>query len=262
MERELSLTTQHHTRLRFVGAIAFLFFILLAGRLVFLQVVMHEEMKETAIRQRHRTEKIQPRRGLIYDSRGKEMAVNIEVPSLFARPSKIHNRKAVALERARKAGAEAVHWSEKKAGSPEAFTEGLMDILKRAETDLVVLAGYMKLVPPQVVAAYQGRMLNIHPALLPKFGGKGFYGMRVHEALIAAGDTESGATVHFVDAEYDRGPTFMQRTVPVLPGDTPESLRTRVLAVEHELLPDAIAKFASQYKRGSHAAAEMKTPRQ
>ncbi len=172
-----------------------------------------------------------------------------------------NNRNATALERARKAGVDAVHWSEKKAGSPEAFAEGLLDILKQAGADLVVLAGYMKLVPPQVVAAYRGRMLNIHPALLPKHGGQGFYGMRVHEAVVAAGDTESGATVHFVDAEYDRGPTFLQRTVPVLPGDTPESLQTRVLAVEHELLPDAIAKFASEYKRGANAPVEMKTPK-
>jgi phosphoribosylglycinamide formyltransferase-1 len=172
-----------------------------------------------------------------------------------------NNRNAVALERARKAGVDAVHWSEKKAGSPEAFTEGLIDTLKRAGTDLVVLAGYMKLVPPQVVAAYSGRMINTHPALLPKFGGKGFYGMRVHEAVLAAGETESGVTVHFVDAEYDHGPVFLQRTVPVLPGDTPESLRTRVLAVEHELLPDAIAKFAVQYKRGSDAPVETKTPK-
>ena len=172
-----------------------------------------------------------------------------------------NNRNAVALERARKSGVDAVHWSEKKAGSPEAFTDGLLDILQRAGTDLVVLAGYMKLVPPQVVAAYGGRMLNIHPALLPKFGGQGFYGMRVHEAVIAAGETESGATVHIVDAEYDRGPTFLQRAIPVLPDDTPESLRTRVLAVEHKLLPDAIAKFAVQYKRGSDAVAKTKTPK-
>jgi phosphoribosylglycinamide formyltransferase-1 len=168
-----------------------------------------------------------------------------------------NNRDAFALERARKAGVETVHWSETKAGSPGAFADGLLDILRRTSTDLVVLAGYMKLVPPRVVEAYQGRMLNIHPALLPKFGGKGFYGMRVHEAVLAAGETESGATVHFVDAEYDRGPALLQRTVPVLPDDTPETLQARVLAVEHELLPDAIAKFAAEYKRGGKAHVEM-----
>ena len=172
-----------------------------------------------------------------------------------------NNRNAYALERARKEGVEAVHWSEKKAGSAKAFADGLLGILRSAGTDLVVLAGYMKLIPSGVVEAYQGRMLNIHPALLPKFGGQGFYGMKVHEAVLAAGETESGATVHFVDAEYDRGPAFLQRTVPVLPGDTPETLRARVLAVEHELLPDAIAKFAELYQRGGNARVEMKSPK-
>ncbi|HUU44926.1 MAG TPA: phosphoribosylglycinamide formyltransferase [Acidobacteriota bacterium] len=157
-----------------------------------------------------------------------------------------NNRNAQALERARQAGVEAVHWSEKKAGSPEAFTRGLLDVFRKARVELVVLAGYMKLVPREVVDAYEGRMINTHPALLPKFGGEGFYGIRVHEAVLAAGETVSGATVHFVDPEYDRGPIFMQRQVPVQPGDTPESLRDRVLAVEHELLPAAIARFATE----------------
>jgi phosphoribosylglycinamide formyltransferase-1 len=112
--------------------------------------------------------------------------------------------------------------------------------------ELIVLAGYMKLLPAEVVRDYEGRILNIHPALLPKYGGQGMYGMFVHEAVIAAKDKESGATVHFVDLEYDRGPIFLQRAVPVLPGDTPESLRERVLRLEHELLPEAIAKFAAE----------------
>lgn len=172
-----------------------------------------------------------------------------------------NNRNALALERAQKAGVEAVHWSETKTGSGLAFADGLLGILERAKTDLVVLAGYMKLVPPKVVDAYHGRMFNIHPALLPKFGGKGFYGMRVHEAVLASGDAESGATVHFVDTEYDQGPVFLQRTVPVMPDDTPESLRERVLALEHELLPDAIAKFAAEHQHGSNAPLEMKTPK-
>ncbi len=157
-----------------------------------------------------------------------------------------NNRKAQALERARQAGVRAVHWSVKAAGSPERFTERLLEILEEAGVELVVLAGYMKLVPEAVVRAYQGRMLNTHPALLPKFGGQGFYGMRVHEAVLSAGEAESGATVHFVDAEYDHGPIFLQRRVPVHPDDTPESLRDRVLAVEHEILPEAIARFARE----------------
>ncbi|MEW5702514.1 MAG: phosphoribosylglycinamide formyltransferase [Candidatus Zixiibacteriota bacterium] len=160
-----------------------------------------------------------------------------------------NNRDAYALERARQAGVEAVHWSEKKAGSPEAFVSGLLDLLASARVQLLVLAGYMKLVPRPVVEEYAGRIINIHPALLPKFGGPGFYGMRVHEAVIAAGETESGATVHFVDPIYDHGEIFLQRRVPVHPGDTPEQLRDRVLAVEHELLPDAIEAFAQQRRR-------------
>ena len=157
-----------------------------------------------------------------------------------------NNRNAFVLERARQAGIRAEHWSETLAGSRQEFVDGLLRILKDVKVELIVLAGYMKLLPAEVVREYQGRILNIHPALLPKFGGKGMYGMFVHEAVIAAKETESGATIHFVDTEYDRGAVFLQRRVPVLRADTPESLRERVLQAEHELLPEAIAKFASE----------------
>ena len=163
-----------------------------------------------------------------------------------------NNSESFALERARKAGIEAIHWSERKAGSPEQFVQGMLSILRTARLGLVVLAGYMKLLPKEVVSAFPGQIINIHPALLPKFGGPGFYGMRVHEAVIAAGEKESGATVHFVDTEYDHGAILMQQTVPVLGDDTPERLRERVLAVEHDLLPAAIAKFAREYWKGNH----------
>ena len=116
--------------------------------------------------------------------------------------------------------------------------------LREARIDLVVLAGYLKLVPLEVVSAFDGRMVNIHPALLPAFGGKGMYGMRVHRAVIASGATLSGPTVHLVNAEYDRGPILAQWPVPVLPGDTPEQLRDRVLAVEHQLLPAVVLATA------------------
>lgn len=161
-----------------------------------------------------------------------------------------NNRNALALERATKAGIKAVHWSEKKAGSPEAFADGLLELLRTERVDLIVLAGYMKLVPRPVVDTYKGRMLNIHPALLPKYGGKGFYGMHVHEAVIAAGDTESGATVHLVDPVYDQGQIVLQERVAVLPDDTPETLRDRVLELEHRLLPAAIAKLAALHREG------------
>jgi phosphoribosylglycinamide formyltransferase-1 len=116
----------------------------------------------------------------------------------------------------------------------------MLEQLAIHRVDLVLLAGYVKLVPPEVVTRFRRRMLNIHPALLPDFGGKGMYGKRVHAAVIAAGAPESGASVHFVDEEYDRGPVVAQRRVPVLEGDTSESLAARVLEVEHELYPAAV----------------------
>jgi len=101
----------------------------------------------------------------------------------------------------------------------------------------------MRKVPDAVVAAFPDRMLNIHPALLPKFGGEGMYGIHVHTAVLEAGETETGATVHFVNEEYDKGEILLQRTVPVLPDDTPETLAARVLACEHTLYPDALEKL-------------------
>lgn len=118
-------------------------------------------------------------------------------------------------------------------------------LLGRHRTDLVVLAGYLRLVPTPVIEAYRGRVINIHPALLPAFGGKGMYGHRVHEAVLASGVRESGATVHLVDEVYDRGPILAQRRVPVLPGDTAERLAARVLEVEHRLLPAVVLAAAA-----------------
>ena len=123
----------------------------------------------------------------------------------------------------------------------EAFRNGLLRALESHEIDLVVLAGWLTLVPSEVVARYAGRMINVHPALLPAFGGQGMYGMRVHRAVIAAGVRVSGATVHLVDERYDEGAILAQWPVPVLPGDTPESLAARVLSVEHRILPLTVA---------------------
>jgi formyltetrahydrofolate-dependent phosphoribosylglycinamide formyltransferase len=117
-------------------------------------------------------------------------------------------------------------------------------ILRRYAVDFVVLAGYVKLVPANVVAAYRGRIVNVHPALLPAFGGQGMYGRRVHEAVLASGVRETGATVHLVDEAYDHGATLAQARVPVLPGDTPEQLAHRVLEVEHQLLPAVVLAAA------------------
>ena len=117
----------------------------------------------------------------------------------------------------------------------------LVDALGAARIDYALLAGYLKRVPEEVVRAYRRRILNIHPALLPNYGGPGFYGRRVHEAVLASGDASSGPSVHFVDEEYDHGPILAQATVPVLAGDTPESLAARVLVEEHQLYPAAVA---------------------
>jgi phosphoribosylglycinamide formyltransferase-1 len=113
---------------------------------------------------------------------------------------------------------------------------------RAAKADLVVMAGFLKLV--EIPADFAGRVINIHPALLPAFGGKGFHGMHVHRAVLARGCTVSGCTVHLVDNEYDHGRIILQKTVPVLPDDTPESLAARVFAVECQALPEAIARFS------------------
>jgi phosphoribosylglycinamide formyltransferase 1 len=116
--------------------------------------------------------------------------------------------------------------------------------LDRAQADLVVLAGYLKLVPAGVIERYRGRIVNIHPALLPAFGGRGMYGRRVHEAVLASGARESGASVHLVDEFYDRGEVLARARVPVLPDDDPDRLAARVLEVEHRLLPAIVLAAA------------------
>lgn len=120
-----------------------------------------------------------------------------------------------------------------------------LESLREYEIDLLVLAGYVRLVPPAVVAAYRGRIINTHPSLLPAFGGKGMYGQRVHQAVLASGARETGVTVHLVDEVYDRGAVLAQSRVPVLHDDTPERLAARVLEVEHRLLPAAVLAAAA-----------------
>ncbi len=150
---------------------------------------------------------------------------------------------AGVLERARRAGvASAVSPPASTSGAAATFLRRTLDEWR---SDIVVLAGYMKLVPEALVRAYWGRILNIHPALLPAFGGRGMYGARVHRAVIEAGVRITGATVHFVDEAYDRGPILCQWPVPVLADDTPESVAARVLTVEHRILPAAVEALAS-----------------
>ena len=143
---------------------------------------------------------------------------------------------AAALERARRAGVP-VEVLADPADPAEV-------IRAAGDARLVVLAGYLKRVPPAAVARFRWRVINIHPALLPAFGGDGMYGRRVHEAVLASGVALSGATVHYVDEEYDRGPILAQWPVPVRADDTPDSLAARVLEVEHRLLPAAVLALA------------------
>ena len=124
----------------------------------------------------------------------------------------------------------------------------ILDLLKEAETDLVVLAGYLKILDPEIINAYKKRIINIHPALLPKFGGRDMYGLNVHKSVINAGEKESGATVHYVDEGVDTGEIILQKKVPVMPGDTPEKLAARVLETEHEILPLAVKKVIAEWK--------------
>ena len=150
---------------------------------------------------------------------------------------------AGALERARNAGIalQVVPVADRPANDVARDTIAL---LERENIDLVALAGYIRLVPAAVVARFRGRMVNVHPALLPAFGGQGMYGMRVHRAVLAAGCRVSGPTVHHVDEDYDRGRIIAQWPVPVLPDDSPERLAARVLRVEHALYPLAIELLA------------------
>jgi phosphoribosylglycinamide formyltransferase-1 len=156
-----------------------------------------------------------------------------------------NNRKAYALERARKHQIETLVISETDFDSKAAFAEELLRQLAAHSVGLICLVGYMKRIPNDVIRAYRNRILNIHPALLPKFGGKGMYGIHVHEAVLAAGEKETGVTIHLVDEVYDNGRIVAQRRVQVDPDDTPESLQHRVLEIEHQLYPETVAKIAS-----------------
>ena len=151
---------------------------------------------------------------------------------------------APALAKAASASIESAHFNAADDGSE------LLALLRRFQVDLVILAGYLKRIPPQVIDAFRGRILNVHPALLPAFGGEGMYGGRVHEAVLAAGAAQTGVTVHLVDNDYDRGPIVSQWIVPVLAGDDAHSLAERVLEVEHIVYPRAVEMVAALHEHG------------
>ena len=160
---------------------------------------------------------------------------------------------AGAIERARLAGIEARVVPVSGRPLDEVGRETLQ-LLRGAGIQVIFLGGYLRLVPREVIQAFRKRILNIHPALLPSFGGKGMYGRRVHEAVLAAGAELSGPTVHYVDERYDEGTILAQWPVPVEPHDTPESLAARVLAVEHRLYPIAAARLCRALAAGADPA--------
>lgn len=156
-----------------------------------------------------------------------------------------NNRDAKALERARNAGIDACHISLRNYQTQEKHDESVLEILTRHHIDIIFLAGYLKKLGTAVLSRFENRIFNIHPSLLPKFGGLGMYGLRVHEAVLAAGERVTGITVHRVNEAYDEGGIIAQTCVEVLPADTPETLAARVLEREHsfivEVLRDIIA---------------------
>lgn len=156
-----------------------------------------------------------------------------------------NNSKSGALARARAAGIPTVHLSSKTHPDIDERDEAMARTLAESGAQIVCLAGYMKLLGPKTLTAFDGRILNIHPALLPKYGGQGFYGAAVHEAVLAAGDAESGPTVHLVDEIYDHGQVLAQSRVSVHSDDTPDILAARVLEQEHLLYVETLQRIAT-----------------
>jgi len=156
-----------------------------------------------------------------------------------------NNASSMALQRAVNEGIPNYHLSAKKFGSEEVLAKKILEVLKKYEIDMIFLAGYMRMLHISVLEKYDNRIFNIHPALLPKFGGKGMYGMNVHTAVIEAKEKETGVTIHRVSAEYDSGEIVAQTTVTVMENDTPEILAARVLEREHEFLVEVISDIVA-----------------
>ncbi|MBQ2257155.1 MAG: phosphoribosylglycinamide formyltransferase [Lachnospiraceae bacterium] len=157
-----------------------------------------------------------------------------------------NNKGAFALERARGKGIDAVAISPKDYADRELFNEAFLQCVDEAEPDLVVLAGFLVVIPPVMIQKYERRIINIHPSLIPSFCGTGYYGLKVHEAALARGVKVTGATVHFVDEGTDTGPIILQKAVEVLPDDTPKVLQQRVMEqAEWQILPQAIDMIAN-----------------
>lgn len=155
-----------------------------------------------------------------------------------------NNENAGVLQRAKTFNINYSVIDQRKLDNEEIYDSALFDLLDDNGIDFIALAGYLKLIKPNLVKKYRNRITNIHPALLPSFGGKGFYGKKVHEAVLEAGCKVSGVTIHLVSEVYDKGPIISQATLPVLEDDTPESLAARILKIEHKIYPEALQLFA------------------
>lgn len=177
----------------------------------------------------------------ILDGIDKGLILNTEIVRVIS-----NNRGAYALERAAGAGIDAVCVSPKDYKDREQFNEALMQAVEEARPDLIVLAGFLVVIPPELIRRYENRIINIHPSLIPSFCGTGYYGLKVHEAVLRRGVKVTGATVHFVDEGTDTGPILMQKAVEVRENDTPESLQRRVMEeAEWVILPWAVNLLAN-----------------
>jgi phosphoribosylglycinamide formyltransferase 1 len=172
------------------------------------------------------------------------------VPQADIRLLIVNRANAGAEERARRLGVESLVLDPQGFPDTESYFRRVADELENRDVAVVCLAGFLMKVHPIFLARFPGRVLNIHPALLPKYGGKGMYGRRVHEAVLKAGEVESGCCVHVVDEEYDHGPVLREARVPVMSGDTPETLAARVLAKEHLVYPEALREFVLKLRSG------------
>ncbi|MEQ8735189.1 MAG: phosphoribosylglycinamide formyltransferase [Rhodospirillaceae bacterium] len=191
-----------------------------------------------------------PRLGFFVSHRGSNMRAVVSAcvhGTLQADPVLLisNNRNSPALAWAAEKALPHIHLSPKTEGSEDALDNAHLSALKEARVDLIILAGYMRKIGPKVLSAYHNRIVNIHPSLLPKYGGQGMYGGKVHEAVIAAGERESGITVHLVDGAYDTGAIVDQTKVPVFSDDTAEDLAARVLAKEHKFLSETLVRIVA-----------------
>jgi len=158
-----------------------------------------------------------------------------------------NNRDAPVLEKARTSQIPAFHKAESQFDLPAGYVEDISALLKELQVDYVLLAGYMKMIPEALIEQYPNKIVNIHPALLPSFGGKGYYGMKVHQAVIERGVKWTGVTIHFVDKIYDHGPIIYQYPVRVRDDDTPESLSERMLEYEHRVYPKIVGWLCNDW---------------